>query len=227
MSVLDLGRSLIPGVGSSSPCRRAFMASCSSSASRLVSPASRSTWSSVVDHRPRDGAPSCGTTHRTSPPWTCSWSRPLASICSMDAWRRSVTRAGPPLPRGSAHFSERKSKSGVASSSKPASVRRNDRAVWISAFPTALLRFPQPRHSCNTIVRPPGIDAEMRSTPSGSPTNSEVLAALERGPQALNRCAASAGRQYPPAVDWRSLGATTCLRTSVQREKMNQGNAEP
>src|SRR5213593_1221017 len=33
--------------------------------------------------RPRDGAPSCVTTHRTSPPWTCSLSRPLASICSM------------------------------------------------------------------------------------------------------------------------------------------------
>src|SRR6266568_5207038 len=43
------------------------MASCSSSASRSVSPASRSIWSSDVDRRPRDGAPSCVTTHRTSP----------------------------------------------------------------------------------------------------------------------------------------------------------------
>src|SRR6266481_357559 len=31
----------------------------------------RSTWSSDVDRPPRDGAPSCVTTHRTSPPWTC------------------------------------------------------------------------------------------------------------------------------------------------------------
>jgi transposase InsO family protein len=46
------------------------MASCSSSASRSLSPASRSTWSSDVDRRPRDGAPSCVTTRRTSPPWT-------------------------------------------------------------------------------------------------------------------------------------------------------------
>jgi hypothetical protein len=60
--------------------RREFMASCSSSASRSLSPASRSTWSSVVDRRPRDGAPSCVTTHRTSPQWTCSSPRPLASL---------------------------------------------------------------------------------------------------------------------------------------------------
>src|SRR5713101_1479659 len=39
--------------------------------------------SSDVDRRPRDGAPSCVTTHRTSLPWTCSLSRPLALICSM------------------------------------------------------------------------------------------------------------------------------------------------
>src|SRR4029077_13702546 len=45
----------------------------------------RSTWSGDVDRRPRDGAPSCVTTHRTSPPWTCSLSRPLASICSMSS----------------------------------------------------------------------------------------------------------------------------------------------
>src|SRR5438132_2800929 len=37
--------------------RRASMVSCSSSASRSLSRASRSTWSSDVDPRPRDGAP--------------------------------------------------------------------------------------------------------------------------------------------------------------------------
>ena len=31
--------------------------------------------------RPRDGGPSCVTTRRTSLPWTCSLSRPLASTC--------------------------------------------------------------------------------------------------------------------------------------------------
>src|SRR6266436_4864651 len=43
------------------------------------------------DRRLRDGAPSCVTTRRTSPPWTCSLFRPLASICSMfsssSGWR--------------------------------------------------------------------------------------------------------------------------------------------
>src|SRR3979411_25925 len=61
------------------------MASYSSSASRSLSPASRSTWSSDVDRPPRDGAPSCVTTHRTSPPWTCSLLRQLALICSMSS----------------------------------------------------------------------------------------------------------------------------------------------
>jgi hypothetical protein len=42
----------------------------------LVLLASRSTWSSDVDRRPRAGAPSCVTTHRTLPPWTCSLFRP-------------------------------------------------------------------------------------------------------------------------------------------------------
>src|SRR6266446_7304715 len=56
------------------------MASCSSSASRSLSPAWRSTWSSDVDRRPRAGPPSCVTTHRTSPPWTCSLPQPLASV---------------------------------------------------------------------------------------------------------------------------------------------------
>jgi hypothetical protein len=68
------------------------MASCSSSASRSLSPASRSTWSSDVDRRPRDGAPSCVTTHRTSPPWICSLFRPLASTCS-SAWSSSGSHA--------------------------------------------------------------------------------------------------------------------------------------
>src|SRR5207302_9061379 len=58
------------------------MASYSSSALRSLSRASRSTWSSDVDRRPRAGAPSCVTTRRTSPPWTCSF-RALASTCSM------------------------------------------------------------------------------------------------------------------------------------------------
>ena len=53
------------------------MASCSSSALRSLSPASRSTWSSDVDRRHRDGAPSCVTTRRTSPPWTCSLPQPI------------------------------------------------------------------------------------------------------------------------------------------------------
>src|SRR5260221_11653353 len=60
------------------------MASCSSSASRCLSPASRSTWSSDVDRRPRDGAPSCVTTHRTLPPWTCSLFRPDAGLGAGD-----------------------------------------------------------------------------------------------------------------------------------------------
>ena len=45
-----------------------MVASCSSSALWSLSPASRSTWSSDVTRRPRDGAPSCVTTHPKSPP---------------------------------------------------------------------------------------------------------------------------------------------------------------
>src|SRR5258708_5425554 len=52
--------------------RRASMASCSNSALRSLSPASRSTWSSDPGRPPKDGAPSCVTIHRTSRPWTCS-----------------------------------------------------------------------------------------------------------------------------------------------------------
>src|SRR4030081_2160632 len=65
------------------------MASYSSSASRSLSPASRSTWSSDVDRPPRDGAPSCVTTHRTSPPWTA----PRYLICDRDCvYGTAVTR---------------------------------------------------------------------------------------------------------------------------------------
>ena len=53
------------------------MASCSSSALRSLSPASRSIWSSDAAHPPLGGAPSCVTMHPTSPPWTCSWPRTI------------------------------------------------------------------------------------------------------------------------------------------------------
>jgi hypothetical protein len=59
------------------------MANCSSSALRSLSPASRSTWSSDTGRLPKDGAPSCVTTHPTSRPWTYSLPRPLVSTCSM------------------------------------------------------------------------------------------------------------------------------------------------
>src|SRR5436305_2063377 len=45
------------------------MASCSNSALRSLSRASRSTWSSDPGRPPKDGAPSCVTIHRTSRPW--------------------------------------------------------------------------------------------------------------------------------------------------------------
>ena len=45
------------------------MVSCSSSVSRSLSRASRSTWSSDPGRPPKDGAPSCVTIHRTSQPW--------------------------------------------------------------------------------------------------------------------------------------------------------------
>ena len=50
---------------------------------RSPSRALPSTWSGGVDRPARDGVPSCVITRRTSPPWTCSLSRPLASTCSM------------------------------------------------------------------------------------------------------------------------------------------------
>ena len=62
---------------------RASTANCSNSGLKSRSRASPSTWSSGVDRQVRDGAPFCGTTRRTLPPWICSLFRPLASICSM------------------------------------------------------------------------------------------------------------------------------------------------
>jgi hypothetical protein len=44
---------------------------------------SPSTWSSDRGLPPMAGPTSCVITHRISPRWTCSWSRPLASTCSM------------------------------------------------------------------------------------------------------------------------------------------------
>ncbi len=61
------------------------MASCSSSALRSLSPASRSIWSSDAAHPPLGGAPSCVTMHPTSPPWPVRgpnhWLRPALCPC--------------------------------------------------------------------------------------------------------------------------------------------------
>src|SRR4030081_2822296 len=62
--------------------RHAFTANCSSSGLRPRSRASPSTWSDDGGRPARDGGPSCVTTRRTLPPWTCSLSRPSASECS-------------------------------------------------------------------------------------------------------------------------------------------------
>src|SRR5438876_1589050 len=81
-------RALIRQMSAENPLwgdHRASMMSCSSSVSRSLSRASRSTWSSDAAPRPRDGGPSCVTTHRTSAPWICSLFRPLGSICSMSS----------------------------------------------------------------------------------------------------------------------------------------------
>src|SRR6267154_2006203 len=48
-----------------------------------VNQASPSTWSNDGGHPARDGEPSCVTTRRTSPPWTCSWFQRSVSTCSM------------------------------------------------------------------------------------------------------------------------------------------------
>ena len=42
-----------------------------------------STWSSGGGRPARDGGPSCVTTRRTLPPWTCSLFQLLVSTCSM------------------------------------------------------------------------------------------------------------------------------------------------
>src|SRR5271155_2485714 len=79
-------RALIRQISSDNPLwgeHRAFMANCSSSGLRSPSRALPSTWSSGIDCPARAGVPSCEITRRTSPPWICSLSRPLASTCSM------------------------------------------------------------------------------------------------------------------------------------------------
>ena len=67
----------------------------------VPSPLLPSTWSSAEVLQIKDGARSGGTTHRTSPPWTCLSFRPLASSCSMpsslsgwttDSWSGSTSQ---------------------------------------------------------------------------------------------------------------------------------------
>src|ERR1700694_2005959 len=50
---------------------------------RSLNQASPSTWSNDGGHPARDGEPSCVTTRRTSPPWTCSLFQLSVSTCSM------------------------------------------------------------------------------------------------------------------------------------------------
>ena len=50
---------------------------------RSLSRASPNTWSNDGDRPARDGGPSCVTTRRTSPPWTCSLFERSVSTCSM------------------------------------------------------------------------------------------------------------------------------------------------
>jgi Integrase core domain len=61
-----------------------------------------------VDRRPRDGALSCVTTHRTSPPWTCSLPQPLASTCSMPSsscgWRAETSSGSTSHPHPTADW---------------------------------------------------------------------------------------------------------------------------
>src|SRR4030081_3600236 len=63
--------------------RHAFTANCSSSGLRSRSRASPSTWSNGGGRPARDGGPSCATTRRTLPPWTCSLFQLSVSTCSM------------------------------------------------------------------------------------------------------------------------------------------------
>src|SRR5437667_5392202 len=120
------------------------MASCSSSALRSLSRASRSTWSSDVDRRPRAGAPSCVTTRRTSPPWTCSLFRALASTCSMPlssfgwpAETLSGSTSQPIRPRTGSHARSPKHKDGEVPA-KPAAARK--RQINRGALPVHLPR---------------------------------------------------------------------------------------
>src|SRR5258705_8169556 len=63
--------------------RHASTANCSSSGLRSRSRASPNTWSNDGGHPARDGEPSCVTTRRTLPPWTCSLFQLSVSTCSM------------------------------------------------------------------------------------------------------------------------------------------------
>ena len=71
----------------------AFTVSCSSSGLKSRSRASPSTWSNDGGHQARDGGPSCVTTRRTLPPWTCSLFQLSVSTCSMP-WSSSGSTAG-------------------------------------------------------------------------------------------------------------------------------------
>ena len=77
------GLDCVGGCSGRSTLANIFTANCSNSDLRWRSRASPSTWSGGVGRQARDGAPSCAITCRRSPPWICSSSRPLASICSM------------------------------------------------------------------------------------------------------------------------------------------------
>ena len=50
----------------------------------------QSTWSNDGDRQARDGELFCATTRRTSPPWICSWFRPLALDCCTVLHRRDI-----------------------------------------------------------------------------------------------------------------------------------------
>src|SRR5258705_2286916 len=63
--------------------RHAFTANCSNSGLRSRSRASPSTWSNGAGRPTLDGGPSCITTRRTLPPWTCSSFQLSVSIYSM------------------------------------------------------------------------------------------------------------------------------------------------
>src|SRR5258708_22673878 len=52
-----------------------------------------STWSNDGGHPARDGEPSCATTRRTLPPWTCSLFQLSVSTCSMPSSSSGSTAA--------------------------------------------------------------------------------------------------------------------------------------